>query len=288
MFGLGFLSRRPSRKVERSCRLGIEVLEDRACPSTYLSLFSQVQSGHVLQVSGSAYGDEIAGVNVSFSGAASGSATTNSNGQFTYSTNQATLGTLAAVGTTPSSQSTNTVYTTVTCMFPTISMSLSYGTQRNVTVSGTLTSIDAAGRNITLTGVLSGTAVTDSTGHFSYTGAASALGAIDATTTDLWGQSSNTAEVVCVSNAPTIDTFTAYTNYANLWFFQGHVTDENACGLTISFGGLTQLAGQTAVVQADGTFSFSIQLPANITGTATAITTDWWGQNSNEAWFVIA
>ena len=49
--------------------------------------------------------------------------------------------------------------------------------------------------------------VTASDGTFSYTAQASSLGNVQATTVDLWAQTSNTAQVAVADSAPTISNF---------------------------------------------------------------------------------
>jgi hypothetical protein len=41
-----------------------------------------------------------------------------------------------------------------------------------------------------------------------------------------------------------------------------------------------QLSGTTVITASDGSFSYSVQLPPNTFGTASAQTTDMWGLNS--------
>ena len=48
-------------------------------------------------------------------------------------------------------------------------------------------------------------------------------------------------------------------------------------------GRIRDLRGKTVAVDSSGDFDFTIQLEPGQLGTATAQTTDWWGQNSNLA-----
>jgi len=52
-----------------------------------------------------------------------------------------------------------------------------------------------------------GSTVVNADGTFSLTAQASALGTIQAVTEDVWGQSSNTAQVTVASNVPTFTQF---------------------------------------------------------------------------------
>ena len=53
--------------------------------------------------------------------------------------------------------------------------------------------------------------------------------------------------------------------------------------MTVTFGGLPTLVGTTVNTAADGSFTLTIKLQDGENGTATAQTTDVWGQASNVA-----
>jgi hypothetical protein len=53
--------------------------------------------------------------------------------------------------------------------------------------------------------------------------------------------------------------------------------------MTVRLGGLPSLDGVTATVGSDGWWEVTRTLNAGETGTVTAITTDWWGLDSNLA-----
>jgi hypothetical protein len=67
------------------------------------------------------------------------------------------------------------------------------------------------------------------------------------------------------------------------WTFSGVVATDNPWGLTVRFGGLASLQGQTTEVQSDGTFRLTIRLQNGEDGLVTAQTTDWEGRDSNVA-----
>jgi len=171
---------------------------------------------------------------------------------------------------------------------PTISLSVTYLTGRMVTLSGQVTADAPGGLTVNFTGKVVGSVVTNADGTFSGTFQATALGLDAATTTDAHGLVSNTATVVLASNPPTITNFTGMANLSNIWVFSGTVNAPSPAGLVITFGGLPSLAGKTAVVQADGTFQLTVQLQPGESGTATAQTTDWWGQNSDVVGWLVA
>jgi hypothetical protein len=289
MFQIPVLLRpKKTNRVPSSYHPRVDELEERCCPAgSHVTLNALVLPGHVVQLSGTVTGGLATGLQVQFSGAVSGVTTTDTNGNFSYTTSQASLGTVYAAGLS-NAQPTDTAQATIAVAAPALSLSISYGSQHNVTLSGLLTDLDADSRSISISGVAGGTPVTDSSGNFSFTTTASALGEVDATETDPWGQASNTAMVTVSDTAPVIQNFVAIHGIGNTWIFQGNVVAGYAEGLTIRFGGLTALAGRTTTVRADGTFSFTCTLPAGTHGTATAITTDWWGLDSDQELALVA
>ncbi len=82
---------------------------------------------------------------------------------------------------------------------------------------------------------------------------------------------------------PRIIDFTGIEEGPNEWTFQGQVVGDNAAGLVVQFGGIPSLQGQTATTDANGCFQITVQLGSGEHGTATAQTTDQWGQSSNVA-----
>ncbi len=165
---------------------------------------------------------------------------------------------------------------------PTLTLSLTYGDQRTVTLTGEVTAANPGGMTVNFTGVAAGSVTTNVDGTFSFQTTASGLGAIQATTQDSWGMVSNTAQVSVASTAPTITDFSIVQTGTTEFEFQGKVTDESPAGLIVRFSGLPSLNGQTATVQADGSFCVSIRLQPGEDGTVTAQTRDWWGLDSNQ------
>ena len=155
------------------------------------------------------------------------------------------------------------------------------------TLNGHVTDEQPAGLTVQFTGVFSGTTQTNSSGDFAFSIMPSQLGSIFAQVTDNEGLSSASVENVLTSTVPVISNFSARWVFGTVWTFSGRVSDEYAAGLTVRFGGLPSLQGKTAVVAADGTFSLTVILANGEQGTATAQTTDWWGQDSNQAWMTV-
>jgi hypothetical protein len=267
----------------------LEQLETRYCPAPTISGFTaNTLTNHQVDLSGTVMdAPSPANIQVSFSGAASGATTTNSSGHFDFVTSNAVLGTVNAVATDSQDQSSNTAAATIADTAPTITLNVSYGSKATVTLSGKVTDIDDGGRTVTLTGVVNATVVTAGDGSFSITTQASGLGKVSASTVDLWGLKSNTAQVTISSTAPTISSFGGSQGPNNTWIFTGEVSDPSPAGLVITFGGIPELQGKTATVEADGSFSITVTLQPGETGTATAQTTDWWGLESNVATYYV-
>jgi hypothetical protein len=226
-------------------------------------------------------------VNITFTGAVTASINADSLGNFSYIGPASGLGTVFAVATDGNNLTSNTSQAQLTKPAPFITMSLTYGTQNTVTVAGQVIDIDAGGRTVNFSGVVSGLVVTNSDGTFSFTARATGLGTIQAVTFDLWAQSSNIAQVTVSSNAPVISMLSGVEGVDGWWTFSGQVTDESPAGLQIIFGGLAEVSGDTATVQTGGTFSLLVQLPVDVVGTLFVQTTDWWGLTSNIATFTI-
>src|SRR5205809_142108 len=82
---------------------------------------------------------------------------------------------------------------------------------------------------------------------------------------------------------PTIQLMTAASG-PHQFTLSGHVTDEYAAGLKITFGGaVAAMDGLSTTVDADGNFSFTVEIPDGDGGGVSAQTTDWWGLASNVA-----
>ena len=190
---------------------------------------------------------------------------------------------MQAVGVDAAQQATNTATSKLVIAAPTVALNVVSSTATTVTFAGTLSDIDAAGETITISGASVGSVVTDANGNYSFTTDAANLGLVSVSATDLWGDTSNTADVDLTGAAPRIIDFAAVQVYGNNFEFTGKVVGANVQGLSVNFGGLTSLNGQTTTVTDNGTFGLAQTLQPGETGTATAQTTDSMGQASNLA-----
>jgi hypothetical protein len=282
--------RKPAAVSRHRQRLSLERLERRDCPviapmgsplaPVILSFSTHVLPGHMVVLSGVVSDSYPGGVGVSFSGAASGGAGCDDTGYFSYTAPDAKIGSVTAVAVDDLGLASRPAKTVISVPPPIVALALTYGSQRTVTLSGQVTDLDASSLNINITGVVTGSVNVNPNGSFTLTTTATGLGAIQASTTDLWGQLSNAAQVIVSSPPPVIINFTATPVGGNTWTFSGSVSDPSSAGLSVQLGGVPGLSG-TATVLADGTFSVTVQLPQGVDGYATAQTTDWWGQQSN-------
>ncbi len=268
----------------------LEGLEARDCPSgLQITAFNaMVMQGHTIMLAGMVSDANPASVNIRFSGVASGSVNANSLGQFQLLTQASALGTVFALGFEGAGQWSDTAQTNVSVPPPTITSFTvaTPGPNRAVTVMGQVAAGSAAGLTVTLSGIVTGTAVTGSTGSFTFSGTAASLGQVNGRVTDVWGQTGYaTAQLTNI--APTITNFAAVnTGFQNIWTFEGRVTDEWAPGETVTLSGIPALQNVRITVGNDGWFFYQAQLTAADTGLVVATVTDWWGATGQAQVFV--
>jgi hypothetical protein len=276
---------RRSERIARQTQLSVERMEARDCPAAPVLVFhAQVLAGHEVQLTGAVLGPDCADATVTFSGAAPGFTTTDANGKFLFTTDAASLGTVQAVAVDVDHHSSNVASETLAVPAPVISLQITHVTQNGVTLTGEISdpNIPAGGLPVTITGVDSGSVMSNSKGSFQFTISASTDGPLEVSTTDAWGQTSNDAEVEVPACPPAIQNFRVI-QIGELYQFTGTVVGGNVAGLTVQFGGLPSIAGHTATVQANGTFSMFEILQPGERGIAWAQVTDQQGQKSNLA-----
>jgi hypothetical protein len=257
-------------------------LETRFCPAAPVinSLAATPQPGHLVTISGTVSDDHSNTLQIILTGAASGTASAtvgSTSGTFSFTTSTATLGTVYAVATDDQNATSPTCSVDISVAAPVVSVSVQQRANKQVSITGTVTGVDAATSTVTITGVASGTTTTNSSGAYSVTLTASALGNITASNQDTWGQTGN-ATATLTNAAPSISFQATQGNQGN-WTFSGTVTDEYAPGLTVRFTSLIAAVNNlTAVVQSGGTFSCSVTIPNHESGGVTAGVSDWWGE----------
>ncbi len=169
------------------------------------------------------------------------------------------------------------------CPTPVLHFTVSQAPQHMINVAGTVVTDAPGSSTVSFTGIATFLVATNSQGVFTGQGYAFSLGELDGQATDSQGNQSDTVAVTLSNDAPQITSFQAVQGFGNFWTFQGTVADEAPGGLTVTLGGLPSLQGQTATVNSDGTFSLTVDLGADDSGTATAQTVDWWSVSSNLA-----
>jgi hypothetical protein len=158
-------------------------------------------------------------------------------------------------------------------------------TNQTVYLGGAVDGTKVAGQIIDLGGVVGGIAVTDTSGHFTRTLQAIGLGAATARADD---GSSNIATAILTVAQPNIDILKAVEEPTD-WVISGHVTGFNPGSLTITLSGLESVNNMTVTVDAKGNFATAVHLngTAGDDGWLRAVTTDIWGQRSNEALYLV-
>ena len=158
-----------------SFRPAVECLEDRfvpahlitsSTPSPLITLDAAVVSGHEVMLTGVVSDGNPCGVTVDFSGAVTGTTTTNLDGDFQFATTQAALGTVYAVGVDQSSRSTNVAAAVLTTPAPNLNVVVSATDAATVTLTGQMTGIDPGGETLAFSGAIGGSVVTDASGDF--------------------------------------------------------------------------------------------------------------------------
>jgi hypothetical protein len=279
-------ARRPAPQIWKA-HLSVEQLEDRFCPATpVVDSLSAVHIGTSLAVAGHVSDQGATTVNVALTGATSAQVVADSFGNFVYICDWSGGTTVTGQATDNQNQTSSQVNATIsapTYPNPMITLSVSYGTGKTITLSGRVADTAPSGLTVTFSGAATGTATTDANGNFSATLTANSLGTVSAFVRDSTNQISNTANVTLTCAKPVIQNFYCSEQADGSYLFTGNVVAPSVTGLTVNFGGApVSLQNQTATVLANGTFA--LQLPLNgqtsDNGTAMVTVTDCWGQTS--------
>lgn len=287
MYGI-FRRKRALPASRRGVTLGIDRLETRDCPAAPVLKLTAVplNNGELVQIQGTVQDENPSNVTINLSGVVSDTVRPDVDGRFNYVTTAAGLGTIGAVARDQENLTSDAVFATITSASPTMTLTITRGSGNLVTVSGVLTDEDPGGRTVTLGGVLSGSTVTNGDGSYSLTGNASGYGPITGSANDPWGNGA-TASGDFAHQAPKIVNFVAVQGTNNVWEFKGQVLDEVPNGITVRFGGLSELLNRSTITQYDGSFTFCTMLMPNEHGTATAQAQDSFGLYSNVAQAIV-
>lgn len=265
------LASRPRHSHRRS--IALEFLEARDCPAApQIMMFSStIVQGQTVQLSGMVMDENPGSVSINFSGAASGTTTSNALGLFQFQTTASQLGTIYAQASDNQALTSQVAESILSAPPPTLTVNLTQQAGRMVTLSGQVTAGALANLTVCFTGQVAATTTTSSTGAFTYTGQASALGAITAKVTDIWGQQSAGMQVQVTSNAPSV-TMTVMQGANRAVYIQGRVTDESPGGINVTLSGVV-----SATVTTTSTGMFTYSGTASSLGAITASAVDCWG-----------
>jgi hypothetical protein len=142
-------------------------------------------------------------------------------------------------------------------------------------VSGTVSDDTPGSCSVNLTGSANGSVGCDADGKFSAVFDVPLLGPTTAIATD-GSQNSDPADLTMANAAPST-TCKCVVGIGNTLTISGVVTDEAPAGLTVVLTGSRAVNGQSATVQANGSWSVSVTISPGSHGTVTASVTDWYG-----------
>lgn len=277
-----------SRKIPLRARLRLERLEYRDVPAAPVLVgVSARLLGNYLVVTGSVQDESPGQAQVNVSGAVSGAATVRADGTFEFI--KASAGGVIQlqahdIENLDSTAIDESISPPLQNEAPHISItSVAYGASKQITVTGQVYDENPGGLTVTLSNAASGTTTTSSSGAFSVTLTASSLGELRAQTVDGFGLQSNIATYTLTNTKPVISSFTYTALGNNTYRFTGHVADDwSAAGLVVTFGaGFAAVDGKTAVTDANGDFSLTVEIPTLQFGDVWVTVTDCWGLTSD-------
>jgi len=175
------------------------------------------------------------------------------------------------------------------CSPATLTLNVTYGLGRNVTLSGDLTDTShPAGQLITIQGMVNGQVVTDAQGHYSLNATPQYLGTVGARKSD---GSSNVATNAITDAAPVLNVLKATEGIDHVWTISGTLTYNRPFdSLTVNFGGVpAHIVGQTTTATSDGAFTLSVRLDGTTqdNGTIWAEALSPWNLVSNRLYATI-
>lgn len=244
--------------------------------------------GKQVDISGCVSASTASGLTVTFSGStglATTSVTTDGNGNFDLETTAKNLGDITATVTDVWGVTSSPMTTGIMCMPPEIDNLTveATGQGKQVTVAGSVSATSPGGLAVSFSGSagLSATsATTDSSGNFSLTTTASQLGEVDATVTDIWGETSSVAASSLSVMPPQIEGFGAIDIGNGEWEFEGTVAGPGPADDSVQLSGMTSAS---VTPDSNGNFSVTVYLGDYPSGVEYASATDIWGQSGPQA-----
>lgn len=232
-------------------------------------------SGTTVTLSGAVTDEDAAGCTVYFSGKVTGSTTTNSAGQFSYTAQASGVGLVEAVATDVWGVASGTAQVMLSNQLPGVTLSITQLGNGYVNLNGTVTDDAPGGLTVSFGGDIMGSATTDGSGNYSYTTPAMMLGTVTASVTDIWNQTTTTT-TGGGNQAPVITISSVVYGSGRTVTISGTVADEAPGGLTVMLAGAVM---GYATTNSDGTFSLTTE--ASMLGAITAMTTDAFMASSN-------
>jgi hypothetical protein len=238
-------------------------------------------SASSVQINGTVQGQNAAGMAIAIAGAATGSATTNSSGQFSCLFQHLSAGMITLLGTDSQHNQTNLVTELFQRPAPNLADTVNLGNTAD-TITGLVLASGIGVQTVSFTGVVTGSTQTDANGNFSYSGAATGYGTITvALVLSPGGGSSKVGIKALPPPPPVLVSFAALAGPNNTWTFSGVVTDQVACMVMVDIG-LPNGSNYDVACDSNGNFSMTVTVPCGVSGLASAVATDPWGQSSNE------
>ena len=151
---------------------------------------------------------------------------------------------------------------------------------QTVLISGTVQDESPGGCVVQTTGAASIAIQVNANGTFTATVPVSTEIMLQAKATDQQGLTSDQVETK-VDLPPQILNFVGTHGTGNYWTFTGKVVDETPLTCHVQLGGVTALQTATVQINADGTFSVTVEMPPTTTWVATAQASDALGQVSD-------
>ncbi len=242
------------KKILSVILLGILIIFSAGCSSGGEDN-SDSASAEKYSISGTISGDVVSGVTVTLSGDGSASATTDSSGNYSF-TNRANgdytvTPSLSGYTFSPSSQDITIDDSNEADID--FTATTSFGTATTFSISGTVNGDIVSGVTVTLTGDGAASTTTDSSGNYSFTGAANGSYTLTASKTGY--TFSPTSISVTVNNASvTGQNFTATIIASSTYTISGTVSGAVQSGVTITLSGT---GSSYATTDSSGNFSFT-------------------------------
>ncbi len=281
-FGYLFSHRNIKRSRRRAPPRSFQMLENRYVLSSapVIDAFNaSVGAGNTISISGHVadYDPNAGALQVALSGPVQANVAADSAGNFSYEGTASALGNEQAIATDAGTGlASAAAQTPIANNAPQITFSVQEtGDGTNVVVSGSVSDESPAGLAVNFAGVVSGSAITDSTGSFVLNTTASALGTVTATTADVWGVSSPSVDAALTDSGPTVTVSCDQSDPSGLVTFSGQVSDGVPGGAVVQFSG--SVTG-TVTTDSSGCFSLTVQSPPP--GDVSVEATNVWGQSS--------